>query len=611
MTARRIAVVVASITVFAVAAGQAAAADRYVSPAGTGSKPCVSPAAPCSTVTADGAIVTGDIVHLAPGTYTQTELGYLPGGIAVVGDPALPRPAIVGDVGGTDETVDHVELDATGTTGNVYSNSILSDVVVDESGSAILDLWGNSTLWNSVVLSHDGTDPAVRTEENATSPTTVLNLYQDTIVNTAVGGTAVAAVNTGAALDIEAFSTIVVGKTTLACLAGSGHSNLGGTYDSLGVVNLAPGGSCSASNNATNSVAAPVFEGPVGASTVIDDLHEAPTSPTIDADLSPPAQQPFDIDGQTRVQGTREDVGADESPVLAATEPAGPAGTNLLANPGAEVGGTSPTTVAAPPSWATSGALSQVAYGSAGFPSLVEAARDGAGTAFFAGGPATAASSASQSVDISADAIPIDYGAASITLSALLGGFADQQDQASVTATFKNAAGSPLGAVTIGPVTRSDRGGLTALLRRTASAVVPSTTRTITVEIDAANPGNPTAYDDGYADDVGLFLNSPLPPAPTVITNTVTVLVPQPPAQPAAAQCVVPKLINLPKISLSSKLKAAKCVLGTVTTPKSLRKVHGLVVRSQRPAAGTKVKAGTKVSVTLGRKPKPKAKHKH
>jgi beta-lactam-binding protein with PASTA domain len=66
----------------------------------------------------------------------------------------------------------------------------------------------------------------------------------------------------------------------------------------------------------------------------------------------------------------------------------------------------------------------------------------------------------------------------------------------------------------------------------------------------------------------------------------------------------VPKLTGLTLARARVKLKAARCALGKVTRPRRAR--PGLVVRSQRPAAGRTGAAGLKVALTLGPKPKPK-----
>src|SRR4051812_49183429 len=79
-----------------------------------------------------------------------------------------------------------------------------------------------------------------------------------------------------------------------------------------------------------------------------------------------------------------------------------PAG-NLVINPGAEDGAaaTDDVHVFAPDfPWSTTPGFTQVAYGTAGFPSVQVAESIGGGKALFAGGPSNASSSAEQTVDV-------------------------------------------------------------------------------------------------------------------------------------------------------------------------------------------------------------------
>jgi hypothetical protein len=80
-----------------------------------------------------------------------------------------------------------------------------------------------------------------------------------------------------------------------------------------------------------------------------------------------------------------------------------------------------------------------------------------------------------------------------------------------VTAAFAGASAEPLGtALQIGPVTAADRHNLTTLLRRATTGTVPVGTRAISVTMSAARVNG--AYDDAYADRLGLFLDAPAPP---------------------------------------------------------------------------------------------------
>jgi hypothetical protein len=184
---------------------------------------------------------------------------------------------------------------------------------------------------------------------------------------------------------------------------------------------------------------------------------------------------------------------------------------NLLVNPGAEAGPGAPdSTQQLPlPGWTVESTFTAVKYGTSGFPTLDDAIKFSGGVNFFAGGN-SAASAATQVVDVSGAAPEIDAGTLEVTLSALLGGFSTQTDRATVTATFFNAAGAPAGAMSLPPATATDRASVTTFVARSASALVPAGTRQISVRIDAIRDQG--SYNDGYVDNVSLVLGSGVTP---------------------------------------------------------------------------------------------------
>lgn len=200
-----------------------------------------------------------------------------------------------------------------------------------------------------------------------------------------------------------------------------------------------------------------------------------------------------------------------------ATVPAG----NLVNNPGAEQGPGSPDSTQHPavPGWTTTPSFTAVKYGTSGFPTTAISAQVGGGQNIFAGGPNTARSSATQTVDVAGAAAEIDGGQVQALLSALIGGFESQEDNGIVEAFFLNAAGGQLGGVKIGPVTAADRGGKTTLLPRSATGLVPAGTRSIRVVLTATRTAG--SYNDGYLDnlDLELKLSTAPPPArkPTLV----------------------------------------------------------------------------------------------
>lgn len=205
----------------------------------------------------------------------------------------------------------------------------------------------------------------------------------------------------------------------------------------------------------------------------------------------------------------------------AAAVPAG----NLLANGDAELGtGATDASTVSPvpiPDWTTSPNFTELVYdpgGAYGFPDTADSAAIGGGTQFFAGGPDTSVDesnnntteTASQSVDLSAAAAEIDAGRVSATLAAALGGFEDQGDNATVTASFLNAASTSLGQAKVGPVTPANRGDETKLISRSGTANLPAGTRTVQVVITANRLDG--SYNDGYIDNVSLTLGPKVAP---------------------------------------------------------------------------------------------------
>jgi hypothetical protein len=188
-------------------------------------------------------------------------------------------------------------------------------------------------------------------------------------------------------------------------------------------------------------------------------------------------------------------------------------GVNLVVNGNAEAGAAS--TTGAPedaPPWAVSSAFTVVPYGAPGFPTSSQGPPDGMNQ-FFAGGNA-ASSTATQDIDVSANAADIDAGAVVCDFSAWLGGFADQEDNATMTLIFKAANRTTLVA-TLGPVTATDRASLTRLLFRFSSIGIPANTRIITVVLSMQRVATVGDFNDGYADSLSVVLRGP-----ALVTNT-------------------------------------------------------------------------------------------
>ncbi len=195
---------------------------------------------------------------------------------------------------------------------------------------------------------------------------------------------------------------------------------------------------------------------------------------------------------------------------LCAAAPAGaaiPSG-NIVVNPGAEAapGATDSSTQVPLPGWTVESTFTAVQYGTPAFPTASDSGGIGGAANFFAGGPGGAVSAATQVIDVSAAAPEIDGANVGATLSALLGGYSSQTDSTTVTATFLNAAGGPLGSLALPAVTPADRSSSTGLLGRVAHGVVPVGTRRISVRIEATRGEG--SYNDGYADNITLELGA-------------------------------------------------------------------------------------------------------
>jgi hypothetical protein len=186
---------------------------------------------------------------------------------------------------------------------------------------------------------------------------------------------------------------------------------------------------------------------------------------------------------------------------------------NLVVNPGAEAAG----------GWSFEGNFTTMPYSDdLGFPTPAQSASWAGGANFFAGGPETPAGAATQTVDVAVAAREIDAGRVTLALSALIGGYEDQEDAATVTATSLDALGAPLAATSLASATVDDRRAQTTLLPRSATGPVPRGSRTIVVRLASTRAGG--AFNDGYVDNVSLTLHlAPLQVTGSTVSGTVRV----------------------------------------------------------------------------------------
>ncbi|MFN2464818.1 MAG: serine/threonine-protein kinase [Candidatus Dormibacteria bacterium] len=182
-------------------------------------------------------------------------------------------------------------------------------------------------------------------------------------------------------------------------------------------------------------------------------------------------------------------------------------GHNLVVNGNAEQGSgaTDVSQVVMPEHWTTTGPFTVLKYGSPDFPTATDAGPPDRGDYFFAGGPNNSKSSATQTIDLSGGSGGIDGGGKQYTLSAYLGGFGGQNDAATVSVRFEDAAGHDIGDAHVGPVTDLTRKGRTGLVRSQTTGAVPAGARKAVITIVMNRTDG--AYNDGYADDVSLVIS--------------------------------------------------------------------------------------------------------
>jgi hypothetical protein len=203
--------------------------------------------------------------------------------------------------------------------------------------------------------------------------------------------------------------------------------------------------------------------------------------------------------------GGGPDAGAKDASVAADSRPdsAGSTACNLIVNGNAEAAiGSADGSPVATPGWTSAGEATAIQYGASGWLALTDPGPSDRGLNNFTGGWTDATSSLTQTVTVSQFSSTLDANQVTYVLSGWLGGYSSQDDSATLTATFQNAAGVALGTGSIGPVLASDRAGVTGLLFRSSAGAVPSGTRTVLVVL-SLNRTEGTA-NDGYADNLSL-----------------------------------------------------------------------------------------------------------
>jgi hypothetical protein len=155
--------------------------------------------------------------------------------------------------------------------------------------------------------------------------------------------------------------------------------------------------------------------------------------------------------------------------------------------------------------WTTSSAFTVIPYSAGnGYPGPGDPGPPDRGNNFFAGGNGAAVSTATQNIDLSANAADINQGNVIFELSGYFGGFSSDNDNARLSATFFNGNTS-ISIVTVGHATAKDRGNATGLILRHGSGIVPvNATRVVITQTMTRFNGN---SNDGYADSLSFVCN--------------------------------------------------------------------------------------------------------
>jgi hypothetical protein len=149
--------------------------------------------------------------------------------------------------------------------------------------------------------------------------------------------------------------------------------------------------------------------------------------------------------------------------------------------------------------------LTAVAYGAVSFPGKTSPGPHNRGKNFFAGGPSGDSAKGTQIDSLRGYWHMIAAGNAQFTLAGWLGGYATQHDYATLSVTWLNAHGRPVGDVTkigpVGPIARHNRSGT---LKRRVTAAVPKRAHSALITLRMVRKEG--VYIDGYADKLSLTI---------------------------------------------------------------------------------------------------------
>ncbi|MCQ9375496.1 PEP-CTERM sorting domain-containing protein [Methyloversatilis sp. XJ19-13] len=181
---------------------------------------------------------------------------------------------------------------------------------------------------------------------------------------------------------------------------------------------------------------------------------------------------------------------------------------NLILNGGAEsaTGGDGSYLANSLPGWAVSGELTAISYelgGPAGYPTSTDPGPADRGANLFGGGYA-GLSRGTQTISLDFASGSINGAGAYFSLSGWLGGYGSQNDNATLSVTYLDAANNVIGTHSVGPVLASERDNATAMLYRESAGWVPMGATSALVELSMSRTGG--SSNDGYADNLALSL---------------------------------------------------------------------------------------------------------
>lgn len=295
------------------AASAALAAQRYASPAGSGST--CSQASPCPIQTAVSGAGTGDEVIVTPGDYTGLSTTIEPffSDIYVHGVQGQPMPRLHFTSGylaasNLGDRLSYMAVDGTSTVplqvGSTGGTGSADQMYAHSTGTSTSACYDYSSLIDSVCWASGANSPGV---SGSASATYTVGLRNVTAEGTGSGGAGVFYSESGAGtLTINAANVIARGAGDDIALNEIPGATLVADIDHANHVSLTPSGSPTITET-NQQTALPLF-----VNAAAGNFDEAPTSPTINAGVTSTQNGAFDILGKPRTINGLTDIGAYE-----------------------------------------------------------------------------------------------------------------------------------------------------------------------------------------------------------------------------------------------------------------------------------------------------------